>query len=102
MREGGVILGRLIAILMEVDTIFCESLVSNLMTEFPYDPSDLSDSTILEYVAIVMGQLAIAAKNDSVRERASHVMLMICHLRFPRYVSQTFLRTLTIFPSAIP
>lgn len=69
MADGGCILGKLLGALLETDRVFCESFVSNLMAEFPHDPSRQTFDDgyfVVQYVAIVLGELAVTSKSDTV------------------------------------
>ncbi len=69
MVEAGVALGQLLSPLLATDRVFCESFVSNFLTEIPSGPSSI---TIADWTpsmgnaVIVMANIAITAKDDSV------------------------------------
>jgi hypothetical protein len=70
LAESGKAIGEILKVLLPTDRLFCESFVSNLMAEFP-DPNSSGDIMKMKnspsnYLAIVLGNVAISAKDDTV------------------------------------
>lgn len=91
VREGGKHLGGLLKIILKTDRVFCESYAANLVAEFPISNgirgvSEQSDS--INYLAELLGQVAIATCDESVRY---HVIIISIYCSLIRLAVFAFL-----------
>lgn len=92
MAEGGLAIGAIIKNMLGTDRLFCESFVSNLMVEFPSATSlgEVTDprASHTNNLAVVIGNLAISAKDDTVLYKLLVFLTDAC--RFPKFACRVY------------